>query len=371
MQQKRIAIVNQSSGFLVIDVVNAYAEAYEEVVLIAGKVTPVERQLNPKVRVEEIAKYDRSSAKNRILTWLKGYFGIRRLLKGKYKGWEVLYFTNPPMSYFAAKGKYSIGVYDLYPDALQSIGIKPSNPIYKCWARKNRKLFAGAERVITLGEGMKKAVSQYVDGSKVEVVYNWSATDSFKPIPKAENPFAKEHGLEDKFVVMYSGNMGYTHSVDKLVDVARLLKGLPEIHFLFVGGGKKKADIEQSIEKDGLNNCTVLDWQPNEMLPYSLATADLGVITLGDESAAVSVPSKTYNLLAVGAPLLCICPEEAEMRELVGKFGNGKCFMPSDVEGMAEYIKGLYSDKDLLKKYSEASLEAAKSFSFENAKLYI
>ena len=80
------------------------------------------------------------------------------------------------------------------------------------------------------------------------------------------------------------------------------------------------------VKDKNLKNCYFLPWQPSQDLKYSLSAADISIITLTDETALVSVPSKTYNLLAVGTPLLCIASDESELAHLVAAYDCGRCF---------------------------------------------
>ena len=151
---------------------------------------------------------------------------------------------------------------------------------------------------------MKRLLSKYVDENRVKVIYNWSSNSDLRPIAKSDNPFILEHHLQDKFVVMYSGNIGYTHNVELIIELAIRFKDDNSIHFVIIGNGGKKQDLLKQAEMNGLQNCTFLDWQPADRIKYSLAAADLSVVTLTEETALVSVPSKTYNILAIGSPLL-------------------------------------------------------------------
>ena len=371
---KKIVLVNQTTGFLTIDIVNAYAEKYDDVALIVGELFDSERPLNNKVRLIHIVKYNRASGLKRIITWGLASVQLFFILLFRFRGWHVVFVTNPPMSYITARclsNSYSIVIYDLYPDALRNVGIKEDGLIYKWWAMQNKKLFLRASHVYTLSESMAEAISAYMEKKKITVIPNWSGSDKFKPIDKHSNPFAKEYNLQEKFVVMYSGNMGYTHSVDVLVDVASKMKEDHHVHFLLIGNGKKKNELEERIKKEQLDNCTMLDYQPENVLPYSLATADIGVITLNADSAKVSVPSKTYNLLAVGAPLLCLSPAECEMVRLINQFDNGECFRLDDIDSVICFIKRMASDQELHNKYSMNSLNASKDFTWKNAQLYV
>lgn len=370
----KVVLINQTSGYLMVDTVNAFAGKFKEVAFICGSLGYDERPLYSKVKVDRIVKYNRNSALKRIMTWGIGTLQIFWKLLTNYRDYHVVYVTNPPMSYLCAsllKNSLSVIVYDIYPDALRNVGIKEGHFIYKWWAKQNRKLFAKAEKVYSLSDSMAKALSAYMLIEDVNVIALWPSSQSFKPIAKSENPFAKEHGLEDKFVVMYSGNMGYTHSVDVLVEVASQMKDEKDIRFVLIGGGKKKPELEARIEQEYLDNCLIMDWLSFEKLPYSLACADIGVVTLNEESAKVSVPSKTFNLMAVGAPILCLSPSDSEVNRLIVKYQNGCSFTPSDIEGIKTWIKELALNRELKEKFSENSVNASKDFTIENAKKYV
>lgn len=370
----KVVLVNQSTRHLMIDIANAYADRYDEVVLFEGIIEEYERPLDKRVKRVNIMTYNRSSGAKRMMTWSIAFMQILFKLLFGYRDYKILYFTNPPMSYFAqlfVRKQFSVVVYDIYPDALRNIGMKEEGFIYKRWAKINKKLYARAERIFTLSEGMATVLTKYVDREKITIVPNWSFTEKFAPIPKTENPFAKGHHLQDKFVVMYSGNMGYTHSVDVLLDAAEMTKGDEHIYYLMIGQGKKKPLLEERVKQERLTNVTILDLQPFDVVPYSFAVADVAMITLNEESGAVSVPGKTYDLLSVGAPLLCICPETSEMVALTKEFENGRCFRSEDVEGIVAFIKELAGNSELQKTMSKNSLEASKNFTKANAYRFV
>lgn len=374
LSMKKLVLINQSTGYLTIDTVNAYATKYDKVVLLAGRIGEAERKLKPDIQVKKIIAYNKTSAIKRILTWVIAFVQIFFLLALKYRKYEVVYVTNPPISYLASLilgNPFSVIVYDTYPDALRNIGIKQGHWLYEMWSKWNRKLFNKAKRIYTLSEGMAQQLTTYVDRSKIKVTPLWPVSESFMSIKKTDNMFVKKYHLEDKFIVLYSGNMGYTHNVDILVEVADMLKNEEKIHFMFIGDGKKKKEMVRIINEKQLKNCTFLDYQPIDILPFSLASADLGVVTLNEETALTSVPSKTFNLLAVGSPLLCIAPEKAEIARIVSKYENGLVCPASNPQKIAEYIVDLSINTDLHRGMSMASLEAAKEFTKENAYLYL
>lgn len=372
--KKNVVLINQSTGYLMIDIVNAYATRYNRVTLIAGSITPFERTLTEKVKTDKIIAYSRTSAFQRVFTWLFGTIQIFLKILLKYRQYEVVYVTNPPMSYLLAyfiHRPYSIIIYDIYPEALKNVGITERHPIYRLWANWNKKLFAKAQKVITLSEGMKRELESYVDSAKIKVIYNWSASSKLCPIKKEENPFVKRHGIGDKFVVLYSGNIGYTHNVECLVSVAEHLKNEPDVLFLIIGEGKKKGMIQEQVSKANLTSFLFLTWQDEDTLPHSLSAADIAVVTLNDNTAQASMPSKTYNLLAVGAPLMAISPKNSELARLIGKFQVGSCYEKNDIEGMAAYISKLKAHPEVRMGLSKNALKAAQSFTYKNAEEYV
>ena len=371
---KKVVIINQNAGYLTIDVTNAFASKYKETVIIAGVVKPMERTLDPSVQIQKIVKYNRTSSLKRIYTWIWSTVQIFFLLLFKYRHFEVVYYTNPPFAYLSSlilRQQFSVVIYDTYPNALKNIGISEKNIIYRWWSSQNTKLFLRANKIITLSEGMADQISRYVKRERITVIPNWAGSEKFIPIIKKDNPFIRKHKLLNKFIVLYSGNMGYTHSVETLVEVAMQMKENSKIHFMFIGEGQKKEKLEQLVNQYNLDNCTFMTWQAAEVLPFSLASANLAVISLNEETALLSVPSKTYNLMAVGSPLLCIAPEKSELSFLIDKYKNGQCFSKDKIEEISSFILELSNKEKLHKEFSKNSLCASKDFHYSNAKKYL
>jgi hypothetical protein len=114
-----------------------------------------------------------------------------------------------------------------------------------------------------------------------------------------------------------------------------------------------------------------MSWLPTNIFPYSLASADVAVITLNEESSDTSVPSKTFNYLAVGSPLLCIANENSELSQLVSKYHNGICCSKDKIKNITEFILRLSKDKELHNRLSSNSVSASKDFTVTNAKKYL
>lgn len=371
---KRLVIINQSTGFLMIDVANAYLKKYNEVVLITGRVSKLERELDSNIEIDKIIPYNKKNAYTRLFTWIWGTIQIFFKLFIKYRKAEVLYVTNPPLSYLLScliKNPFSILVYDTYPDALKNIGISERNIIYKIWSSLNKIIFPKAKIIFTLSEGMAQNLSKYVSKEKITIIPNWSGSEKIKPISIEKNVFLQNKLFKNDFIILYSGNLGYTHNLEIIMEVAKKLRNEKDIHFLFIGEGKKKKDLIKTADNYDLTNCSFLTWQEADIMPYSLASAHLGVVTLNEETAHLSVPSKTYNLLAAGVPLLSISPHKSEISNLIQQYQNGRNFTNLQIDEICEFILLCRGNSDLMKKMSSQSLLASKDFTYENALLYL
>jgi len=260
-------------------------------------------------------------------------------------------------------------VFDVYPDILASFGIGKKNLIYRLWSMANRRLFAKAHRIFTISNSLRDVLSQYVPVNKIEVVTPWGSISNLTPVPKYENPFTKELGLEKKLVVQYSGNIGMTHNVELLVELARDLKEFSTISFVIIGRGKKVGLIRKLIEKYSLANCILLPFQPENRILYSLSNADIGVVMLDDKAGRFSVPSKVYNIMAVGSALLAIASPESDLGSIVSRYENGVCIPANEHEAIKNYLIEMSIDHERLAQYRVNSIRAAADFTSKNAKL--
>ena len=169
---------------------------------------------------------------------------------------------------------------------------------------------------------------------------------------------------------MYSGNLGITHDVDVIIDLAENLQN-DNVFFVIIGGGEKYALISSEISNRALNNCMILPLQPSHILPHSFSAADIAIVTLSKNASHLSVPSKTYNYLSVGAPLLCIADKKSEIGELVEKYSVGMCFSKNEINGMREYILKVKNNSNYQSVLKRNAFTASLDYGVENAKKFI
>lgn len=369
-----IIIINQDSGYLMIDLANAYNGAGYKVTLVAGRLVQRDKPLAENIHFKKIIRYNRTSTIKRLFTWSWGAIQILFLVWFQFRKKQLLLVSNPPFAPLLPlffKNKFSLLIYDVYPDALTEFGIFSTNSlVVKWWQKANKKIFPKAERIITLTPGMKSVVEKYAGNKPVEVIPIWTDNRFLQPVKKEKNRFIEKHNLAGKFIVMYSGNLGHSHDVEALVDLASIIDD-KEIQFVIIGEGDKKEFIQKKIAAGALTNCLMLPFQKPEVLPFSLAAADIAVVTLGKDASKLSVPSKTYNLMSVGATLLCIAGDDSELKHLVDYYKIGKCFRAEQPEEMKNFILHVKQHPEQQQTFSANAVKASKDFGPENIQKFL
>jgi colanic acid biosynthesis glycosyl transferase WcaI len=308
--------------------------------------------------VQPAPRYVRKSVPSRAWSWLL-YIVASLVLVLRLPGRPfLLAVTNPPMLphivWLAHKlrgNAYGLLVWDVYPDHIVKMGLLHEKGLFaRLWTRMNARAMLDARVVITLSEGMREALHRHLGRQascvRIEVVPNWADTDQLRPVPKAENPFAVEHDQVDKVTVLYSGNMGTTHDLDSIVEAASILQSERRISFLLIGDGLGREKTE--LAAAGLANVRLLPRQPWEVLPYSLATGDIAIVTQTPGSEQLSMPSKAYSLMAAGCALLVCTHGESDLAQLVRTWNLGAVCAQGDVRAMVDAISLLAREHDVL-----------------------
>ncbi|MEZ6128508.1 MAG: glycosyltransferase family 4 protein [Planctomycetaceae bacterium] len=206
---------------------------------------------------------------------------------------------------------------DIYPDVAVALGKVSNNWFIRTLRKKLFNVYSRCQRMVVLSTDMRQLLlDAEIPGDRIEIIPNWADTDAIVPIPREDNLFLKRHNLSDKFVVMYSGNLGLTQRLDEFIDAAALLQNDPDIQFVFVGNGARKADLQQQVARKNLTNVLFCDYQPLSELSHSLSAADLHLIPLTAELSRCLMPSKLYGILAAGRAYLTNAPKESELHQL-------------------------------------------------------
>ncbi|PQJ35050.1 hypothetical protein BSZ35_11005 [Salinibacter sp. 10B] len=256
---------------------------------------------------------------------------------------------------------------DLYPEVAAGVDVIGTDGLL---ARTMRRLSTWALRnhhhVVAVGRCMQERLVQErgLSESKVSVIPNWPPSE-VAPIPHDQNPFRDQHDLHDRFVVMYSGNMGLAHPFDAVLDAAaRLATEQPEVLFLFVGEGPRKDELQAQVDQRSLSNVRFLPFQPREKLAQSLSAADLHLVTMESELEGLVVPSKLYGALGVGRPALFLGPPGSEAARLVESHNCGTVLPSPSGLRLAEAIEEWHADPN---RWAEASERAHRAVSSARA----
>lgn len=204
-------------------------------------------------------------------------------------------------------------VEDLYPDVAIELDLFARDSwMARFFGRLSRSLLARADTVVALDEAMKQTL--VARGARnVEVIPNWADGEAIRPDPEAGRRFREAHGLEDRFVVLYSGNLGLVHRFDKVVDAARELAGIrPEVLFLFVGAGPRLDETQRAASE--LPNVRFLPYQPRASLGALFNGCDLHLVSLRQRVSGLLVPCKYASALAAGKPVLLVGGNRTDIR---------------------------------------------------------
>lgn len=214
---------------------------------------------------------------------------------------------------------------DIWPQVGEATG-KFSYPFLTRILKKvNGFLYRKADRVVVPGRDMKEVLEKEngVSSYKIDVVENWADLEAIYPVKRENNPFIRKHSLEDRFVVMYSGNIGYSQDWGILLETARSLKEKEEMVFLFIGEGASKKELTNLCSSWGLENVQFLTYQEKNQLKYSLSAAQVHLIPLKKGMKGTMVPSKVYGIMAAGRPFIASVEKGSEIDRIIQEFGCG------------------------------------------------
>jgi colanic acid biosynthesis glycosyl transferase WcaI len=202
-----------------------------------------------------------------------------------------------------------------------------------------------ADRVVAIGETMRKRLEEKgARPERVRVIPNWVDTKRLRPSEDG-NQWASAVGLDGKFVVMHSGNVGHAQDLDSLVRSATFLRDLNDLRIAIIGMGARHAELVALSEQLEVDQVRFLYYQPRGVLPHSLSAADVHVVGLASGLAGYVVPSRLYGILAVARPVIVAADVESETAQVVEEAGCGIVVLPGRPELLARAIRDAHDGK--------------------------
>ena len=309
---------------------------------------------------------------------LDGSFALLSFFQA-LKGWrpDIILSTSPslPACIPVAMLKLIYGcptvlsLQDILPEAAVRTGLISNKLAIRIFEVLEKFAYASATHVAVITDSFaKNLVSKGVPGTKIKRVCNWVDTSFIRPLPKQNNQFRQKHGLQGKFVVLYSGNIARTQGVRTIIHAAEALQHIPDIEFVIVGEERQLGDLRFLRDELGVDNVTLLPFAPRAELPTMLAAADISLIMQKASVVGFNMPSKTMVLLASGRPIVASVPDGGAAAQAVRDSGGGMVVEPEKPKALAQAIHELYSNPEQMEQLGKRGRGfAIANYSFEQS----
>jgi glycosyltransferase involved in cell wall biosynthesis len=240
---------------------------------------------------------------------------------------------------------------DLYPEVAVQLGVPlMKGPLGQVLFRlRDVSLRAAAANVVVSQRMAEKVRSRGIASERIHVIHNWCNDEEICPIHSIDNPLRQRWGLEDKFVVGYSGNLGRAHEFDTVLAAAARLANDSRVVFLVIGGGHRFRELARCVKERTLDHLfRFIPYQERALLRYSLAVPDVHWISLKPELEGIVMPSKFYGIVAAGRPVIAITAKDGELAHLVRQHDCGFVIEPGNADALADALMHLSTDTKCL-----------------------
>jgi glycosyltransferase involved in cell wall biosynthesis len=304
-------------------------------------------------------RFGRAALLGRGFDYLSFYASAWRTLRRLVKRDDILVaMTDPPLVSIVAmqaakhRGAHLVNwLQDIYPEVAVQLGISAlRGPIGGGLSYLRDKTLQTAAANVVVGQRMRETIASFgIPTNNVHVIHNWSDDEQIVPVSNADNPLRHEWGLNDKFVVGYSGNLGRAHEFDTVLAAGERLRRDPRIMFVFIGGGHRMDELARIVKTRGLDaTFRFIPYQDRMLLKHSLGVPDVHWISLKPSVEGMIVPSKFYGIAAAGRPTIAITARDGEIARLVLEHKCGVVIEPGQGDALADAIARLSTDQKSL-----------------------
>jgi glycosyltransferase involved in cell wall biosynthesis len=265
----------------------------------------------------------------------------------------IVGFSTPPFIALVALaaralrgGKAVYWAMDLYPDVPVASGmLSERSLVTRVLERLHRRIVRRCDATVVLGRCMeRRLLDKGLPRERIVFIPVWSDETGVRPMAREGNPVRERWHLGSAFTVMYSGNFGLGHDAETIKHAMLALKGREDVKFVFVGGGKRRAEIEAFIREHSLANASYRDYVPREQLAQSLCAGDVHLISLREGMEGLIVPSKLFGIMAAARPAIFIGHPDSEIARVLAESGSGLLVREGDGTGLAAAIEQLAAD---------------------------
>jgi colanic acid biosynthesis glycosyl transferase WcaI len=261
----------------------------------------------------------------------------------------------------AVKGSpFIYNVQDLYPETPVQAGQLRNRFAIGILEWLEKVMYARAEHVTVISPSFRDNIAaKGVPSDKITTIPNFVDTDFIRPLAK-DNAFSRRNGLVDRFVVTHAGNVGYVYDLETLVEAAALLRSRQDMQFLIVGDGVVRPHLEAKVSALRLTNVRFLPYQAHASLPEMRAASDVQLALYKGGSSRFSMPSKIYEIMASGRPVLASADSGSDLRGLIADVGFGICVDPHRPKQLADALLALYEDPNLRMRMGQRGRDEAE-----------
>lgn len=238
---------------------------------------------------------------------------------------------------------------DIFPDSLAGTGLaKKGGLLWKIGRVIEDFTYRNADKIVVISQDFKRNImAKGVPEEKIEVIYNWVEQDAVVNISRSENKLFDEYHLDrSNFYVTYCGNIGLTQNMDMLLEAAKELEDISDLHFVLVGNGAYKEQLEKIIVDRNVKNVTTLPFQPYEDIAHVFSLGDVSLVISKPGVGENSVPSKTWSIMSAERPVLANF-DENELKDIIDNNQCGIFTKAGDKEAFKDAIMRLYNDREL------------------------
>lgn len=313
--------------------------------------------------------------------WTRAFDYLRFHILGTLIGWwlvnkpDILLVPSPPLTIglqawllgLLQRAPYIYNVQEVYPDVAVRLGVLRNRLVIRLMEWLEIFIYDHARMITVISEWFRRALlAKDVPADKMRVISNFVDTDFMQPGTRP-NEFSTAHNLDGKFVVIYAGNVGLTQSFEAMLATAQNLAHLSDLHFMIVGGGARWTWLEEELVQKKIKNVTLLSYQHRSHMQQIYGSADLCLVPMKPGMAQETFPSKIYEIMAAGQPVIVAAETDSELAWIVENAHCGWAVPPEDAPALTTAIEYAYHHRDELKQKQQQGRDYVVSHNSRHA----